>query len=108
METGKEGVDQVHPFSSYIDNPYMIAYEMLNSANNNQLNANITLNYKINRSFDVMFRSGWNGKMISAPSADLSVPPTIYKAITEKNTSPIRNTIMIFSLPTKTIKRKAK
>ncbi|WP_238555571.1 TonB-dependent receptor plug domain-containing protein [Chryseobacterium sp. P1-3] len=30
---GQEQVDQIHPFSSYIDNPYLIAYENLNSTN---------------------------------------------------------------------------
>ncbi|MDV3866641.1 SusC/RagA family protein [Elizabethkingia anophelis] len=80
---GKEGIDQIHPFSSYIDNPYMIAYEMLNSANNNQLNANITLNYKINNNFDVMFRSGleWQNDIRSQrrPFSSANYPQGYYR-----------------------------
>lgn len=50
--------DQIHPFSSYIDNPYLIAYEMLNSFNKNNIVGGITLNYEINKNWDVMLRSG--------------------------------------------------
>lgn len=57
-KSGKEQVDQIHPFSSYIDNPYLIAYEMLNSVDKNFITGNINLNYKIAKNFDVMLRSG--------------------------------------------------
>lgn len=55
---GKEQVDQIHPFSSYIDNPYLIAYEMTNAINKNNMLGGITLNYEFNKNFDVMLRSG--------------------------------------------------
>lgn len=55
---GKEQVDQVHPFSSFIDNPYLIAYEMLNGVDKNFITGNVNLNYKITKNFDVMLRSG--------------------------------------------------
>lgn len=57
-KAGKEQVDQVHPFSSFIDNPYLIAYEMLNGVDKNFITGNVNLNYKIAKNFDVMIRSG--------------------------------------------------
>jgi TonB-linked SusC/RagA family outer membrane protein len=55
---GKEQIDQIHPFSSYIDNPYLIAYEMTNSVNNNSVVGNLSATYNINKNWDVMVRSG--------------------------------------------------
>ncbi len=57
-KAGKEQVDQIHPFSSFIDNPYLIAYEMLNGVDKNFITGNVNLNYKIAKNFDVMVRSG--------------------------------------------------
>ncbi|MFN3800166.1 SusC/RagA family TonB-linked outer membrane protein [Belliella pelovolcani] len=55
---GLENVDQVHPFSSFIDNPFLIAYEMTNSVNNNAVVGNISANYDFSEKFDLMVRSG--------------------------------------------------
>ncbi|MFC5873900.1 TonB-linked outer membrane protein, SusC/RagA family [Chryseobacterium arachidis] len=55
---GQDQVDQIHPFSSYIDNPYLIAYEMTNSLNKKNITGNISLNYQIDKHFDVLLRSG--------------------------------------------------
>ncbi|MBB6328954.1 TonB-linked SusC/RagA family outer membrane protein [Algoriphagus iocasae] len=55
---GQENVDQVHPFSSFIDNPYLIAYEMTNSVNNNSVFGNLSANYTFNDHFELMLRSG--------------------------------------------------
>ncbi|MEI7486498.1 MAG: SusC/RagA family TonB-linked outer membrane protein [Chryseobacterium sp.] len=57
-KSGKEQVDQVHPFSSFIDNPYLIAYEMLNGVDKNFITGNVNLNYKIAKNFEVLVRSG--------------------------------------------------
>lgn len=57
-KAGKEQVDQIHPFSSFIDNPYLIAYEMLNGVDKNFITGNVNLNYKITKNFEVMLRSG--------------------------------------------------
>lgn len=54
----KYQTEQIHPFSSFIDNPYMIAYEMLNGVEKNFITGNVNLNYKITKNFDVMLRSG--------------------------------------------------
>lgn len=57
-KSGMEEVDQIHPFSSFIDNPYLIAYEMTNSVNNNSLVGSISATYDIAPKFEVMIRSG--------------------------------------------------
>lgn len=55
---GQEQVDQIHPFSSFIDNPYMIAYEMLNGVRKKTIIGNITADYQFNKNFSLMLRSG--------------------------------------------------
>lgn len=57
-KSGKDQVDQIHPFSSFIDNPYLIAYEMLNGVDKNFITGNVNLNYKITKNFEVLVRSG--------------------------------------------------
>lgn len=57
---GQEQIDQIHPFSSFIDNPYLIAYEMTNSVNNNTVVGSISATYEISKKFDLMLRSGIN------------------------------------------------
>jgi TonB-linked SusC/RagA family outer membrane protein len=55
---GLEQVDQVHPFSSFIDNPFLIAYEMTNSVNNNNMIGNLAATVQLTKKLDVMIRSG--------------------------------------------------
>jgi TonB-linked SusC/RagA family outer membrane protein len=57
---GMEQVDQVHPFSSFIDNPYLIAYEMTNAIRNNTVVASMSATYSISKKFDILLRSGIN------------------------------------------------
>lgn len=57
---GLEQIDQVHPFSSFIDNPYLIAYEMTNSLRNNNVVGTISATYDISKKFDLLLRSGIN------------------------------------------------
>ncbi|WP_236025584.1 SusC/RagA family TonB-linked outer membrane protein [Algoriphagus oliviformis] len=57
-KSGKENVDQVHPFSSFIDNPFLIAYEMTNSVNNNAVFGNLSANYAFDDHFELMVRGG--------------------------------------------------
>jgi TonB-linked SusC/RagA family outer membrane protein len=57
-KNGFEQVDQIHPFSSFIDNPYLIAYEMTNSINSNNIVGNLAATYQVSKKFDVMLRSG--------------------------------------------------
>lgn len=51
-------IDQIHPFSSFIDNPYLIAYEMLNGVDKRNITGNITVDYRFNNHFSAMLRSG--------------------------------------------------
>lgn len=55
---GQEEIDQIHPFSSFIDNPYLIAYKMLNGVEKKMITGNITATYDFNKNFSVMYRSG--------------------------------------------------
>lgn len=55
---GLEQVDQVHPFSGFIDNPYLIAYEMTNGVNNNTVVGNLSATYQIVPDLELMVRSG--------------------------------------------------
>ncbi len=57
---GLEQIDQIHPFSSFIDNPYLIAYEMTNAVNNNAVVGNVSGNFQINKHFDLLVRSAVN------------------------------------------------
>ncbi len=50
-------VDQIHPFSSFIDNPFLIANEMTNSVNNNSFFGNITANIAISKNLELLLRS---------------------------------------------------
>ncbi|QCX52451.1 SusC/RagA family TonB-linked outer membrane protein [Elizabethkingia sp. JS20170427COW] len=54
----QEGVEQIHPFSTYIDNPYLIAYEMLNGVKKKMITGNITADYKFNKQWSLTLRSG--------------------------------------------------
>ncbi len=57
---GAEQVDQIHPFSSFIDNPYLIAYEMTNAVASNSVVGSISATYTISPKFDLLVRSGIN------------------------------------------------
>jgi len=55
---GLNQIDQIHPFSSFIDNPFLIAYEMTNSVKSNQVVGSLSANYTISKKFELMVRSG--------------------------------------------------
>lgn len=55
---GQVQIDQIHPFSTFIDNPYLIAYEMLNGLDKKTIFGNITADYQFNKNFSLMLRSG--------------------------------------------------
>ena len=57
---GQYQIDQIHPFSGFIDNPYLIAYEMTNSVNSNNVVGTVSATYDISKKFDIMLRSGIN------------------------------------------------
>ncbi len=57
---GFEQVDQIHPFSGFIDNPFLIAYEMTNAISSNNVVGSIAATYDISKKFDILLRSGVN------------------------------------------------
>lgn len=59
-EEGQENIQQLHPFSSYIDNPYLIAYEATNPLDNDQIVGNIKATINLAPKWDVMLRSSLN------------------------------------------------
>ncbi len=58
--TGFDQIDQIHPFSGFIDNPFLIAYEMTNAISSNNVVGSIAATYDISKKFDIMLRSGVN------------------------------------------------
>lgn len=57
-KNGLDQIDQVHPFSSFIDNPYIIAYEMTNAVDTRTTVGNISATYQFTPTVDLMVRSG--------------------------------------------------
>ncbi|XWW46224.1 SusC/RagA family TonB-linked outer membrane protein [Fibrella sp. USSR17] len=57
-EPGAEGVTQRHPFSSLIDNPYLISYEMLNKSNRHNITGNVSATYSIINGLDLTLHGG--------------------------------------------------
>lgn len=51
---------QISPFSSYLENPYLIANEIINSMNNNTLTGNLSLDIDFTENLKLMVRSGIN------------------------------------------------
>ena len=57
-KAGQTNVDQIRPFSQFIDNPFVIAEDMINSVNNYKTVGNISATYEINPKLNLMIRSG--------------------------------------------------
>lgn len=51
---------QIHPFSSFIDNPFLIAHEMTNAMNSNSVIGTMSFNFDFSKRFDLMVRGGIN------------------------------------------------
>lgn len=54
---GQENIAQTRPFSSLLDNPFLISYEMLNKSNRHGVIGNISATYNFNKDFSLMVRS---------------------------------------------------
>lgn len=54
---GKENREQNTPLSTGRDNPYLIAYEMLNTQDRNSITGNVAATFIINKDFDVTLRT---------------------------------------------------
>ncbi|MFB2118939.1 SusC/RagA family TonB-linked outer membrane protein [Parapedobacter sp. 2B3] len=57
---GQEQITQIHPFSSYIENPFLIAHEMTNSLKNTNIDGNLQGIYTFSPKWELMVRSGLN------------------------------------------------
>lgn len=55
---GKEGIEQMTPFSGLLDNPRTISYDMVNAQNKNNLVGNVQLDYKFTSELSLMLRTG--------------------------------------------------
>ena len=79
----KEQIEQIHPFSSFIDNPYIIAYEMTNGLKNHNLEGNVQLNYNFSDKWDFMLRTGLNYRQdlrdMKRPWGTAQYPQGFYK-----------------------------
>jgi TonB-linked SusC/RagA family outer membrane protein len=54
---GQEDISQTRPFSSLLDNPYLISHEMLNASNRHGVIGNISATYNITKDLSVMVRT---------------------------------------------------
>jgi TonB-linked SusC/RagA family outer membrane protein len=54
---GQEGIKQSYPFSSYPDNPYLIANQMLNKYNRNGITGNIQASYSFTKELSLTLRT---------------------------------------------------
>lgn len=57
---GQEQTQKIAPFSSYIDNPYLIAYEATNPMKSNQIVGNIFTNVQLATNLELMLRTSIN------------------------------------------------
>lgn len=57
---GQEQTQKIAPFSSYIDNPYLIAYEATNPMKSNQIVGNIFANIDLASNLELMLRTSIN------------------------------------------------
>jgi TonB-linked SusC/RagA family outer membrane protein len=54
---GQEGISQTRPFSSLLDNPYLIANEMLNKSDRHNIIGNISATYSFTNNLSLMVRT---------------------------------------------------
>lgn len=57
---GQEQIQKIAPFSSFIDNPYLIAYEATNPMKSNQIVGNIFTNIQLATNLELMLRTSIN------------------------------------------------
>lgn len=57
---GQEQVDMIRPYSSYIDNPYAMAYEITNSLDQNAITGNLKMDVEISPKLSLMLRGALN------------------------------------------------
>jgi hypothetical protein len=58
LDSGKEGIEQMTPFSNLLDNPRTISYDMINAQDKNNIIGNLQADYKFNKELNLMVRTG--------------------------------------------------
>lgn len=56
----KENVSMIRPYSSYIDNPYGIAYEVINTLEHDAITGNVRTDINLSPKLDLMLRTSLN------------------------------------------------
>lgn len=59
---GSYQTEQIHPFSSFIENPYLIAYETTNAVNANTINGNLSTDIRLAPKLKLMLRGALNSR----------------------------------------------
>lgn len=59
-KNGQNQIQQIQPFSSYIDNPYLIAYEATNALASNQIVGNVFGKIQLAANLELMLRTSLN------------------------------------------------
>lgn len=59
-EHGQENIKQIQPFSSYIDNPFLIAYEALNTMDSHQIIGNVFADIDLGSNLNLLLRTAIN------------------------------------------------
>ncbi len=54
---GRENISQSYPFSSFPDNPYLIANQMLNKSNRHGITGNVQASYNLTKNLSLMVRT---------------------------------------------------
>ena len=54
-QKGQNQIQQLQPFSSFIDNPFLIAYEATNSLASNQIVGNLNATIQLTSNFNLLF-----------------------------------------------------
>ncbi|MEC4113748.1 SusC/RagA family TonB-linked outer membrane protein [Myroides pelagicus] len=59
---GYDQIEQIHPFSSYIENPYLIAYETTNPINANTIKGSLSADIELAPKLQLMVRAALNSR----------------------------------------------
>ncbi|MEH6681635.1 MAG: SusC/RagA family TonB-linked outer membrane protein [Sediminicola sp.] len=59
-QRGQDQIQQIQPFSSFIDNPYLIAYEATNSLASDQIVGTLFANIQLSPNLDLLVRTALN------------------------------------------------
>ncbi|MFI2742402.1 SusC/RagA family TonB-linked outer membrane protein [Zhouia sp. PK063] len=78
---GQEGIDMIRPYSSYIDNPYAMVYEIQNTLDQNSITGNFKLDIDVLPKLKLMMRgalNSYNKNMDQKRPYDINRYPTGY------------------------------